>query len=145
MNRQDARVARIANGIPREPGVEIDCLAGGVIEAALEVHANLGPGFSEGVYERALGMELTLRGIPFVSQAPLAVSYKGNLVGEVRLDMLVADCLVVELKAVEALNSLHVAQAVSYLKATALPLALLINFNTRLLLRGVRRVVLTNH
>ncbi|WP_394838490.1 GxxExxY protein [Pendulispora rubella] len=142
MNRQDARDAR---DVRKEPAAEIDGVASMVIAAAIEVHTNLGLGFVESVYERALGIELRLRGIPFVAQAAFAVSYKGNLVGEARLDLLVADRLVVELKAVDAFNAVHAAQTLSYLKATRLPLALLINFNVPVLLRGVRRVVLTNH
>ena len=72
---------------------------------------------------------------------PVAVRYKNELIGEARLDMLVARRLVVELKAVDAIVPIHLAQAISYLKATGLPLALLIDFNVPVLLRGVRRVV----
>jgi GxxExxY protein len=138
MNRQDA------NDASRElnaPGAEIDGIASAVIEAAIEVHRVLGPGFLEAVYEQALGIELTLRKISFVRQLPVVVRYKNELLGEARLDMLVARRLVVELKAVDAIVPIHLAQVISYLKATGLPLALLINFNVPLLLRGVRRVV----
>src|SRR5262245_15362933 len=82
------------------PGNEVDELAHAVIGAALEVHRTLGPGFLESVYEEALGVELRLLGIPFVRQPTIPVAYKGQLVGESRLDLLVADKLIVELKSV---------------------------------------------
>jgi GxxExxY protein len=102
----------------------------------------VGPGFPEFVYEEALAVELELRGIPFQRQVPIALKYKGFEIGDGRLDLLVEGSLVVELKAVESLAPIHVAQLLSYLKATGLSLGLLINFNVRLLKHGVRRVVL---
>jgi len=138
VNRQDAKDARKLE----EPGGEIDAVASAVLEAAVEVHRVLGPGFLEGVYEQALDVELTLRCIAFVRQPPIAVVYKDRLVGDMRPDLLVARRLIVELKTVDQLGSIHLAQALSYLKATQLPLALVINFNVPVLLRGVRRVVL---
>ncbi len=139
MDRQDAKDAR---GLD-EPGSEVDALAHAVVEAAIEVHRQLGPGFFENIYEQALGLELTLRGIPYVRQPAVAVLYKDPLVGEARPDWLVAARWIVELKAVDVLASIHLAQALSYLKATDLPLALVVNFNVPVLLRGVRRVVRT--
>ena len=126
-----------------EPASEVDRLAYGVIGAAIEVHRQLGPGFLESVYEEALCIELELRGIPFVRQQPIAVSYKGRPVGEARLDLLVGDTLIVELKAVDAVFGVHTAQVLSYLKATGHRLALLINFNVPVLKHGIHRVVLT--
>ena len=114
-----------------------------MIGAAIEVHRVLGPGFLESVYEEALAIELTLRGIPFARQVVASVGYKGRSVGEQRIDLLVADTLVVELKAVESLVPIHLAQVLSYLKATNLRLGLLITFNVGVLQRGIRRVVLT--
>jgi len=136
VNRQDARGAK-------EPGTEIDAIASVVIEAAVEVHRVLGPGFLEVVYEQALGFELALRGVPFVRQPMVPVFYKGQVVGDARPDILVAERLIVELKTVDQLAPIHLAQALSYLKATGLALSLLINFNVPVLLRGVRRVVLS--
>jgi GxxExxY protein len=104
----------------------------------------LGPGFLEGVYEEALCVELELRGIPFMRQAPVAIRYKGRRIGDSRIDLLVAGCLVVELKTVERLAPIHIAQAISVLKALNRPLALLINFNVSALRSGIRRVVLTD-
>ncbi|HET9494229.1 MAG TPA: GxxExxY protein [Chloroflexia bacterium] len=125
-----------------EPSDALNTLSNRVIGAALEVHRVLGPGFLESVYEEALARELELKGIPFASQQPVAVTYKGKQVGEGRIDLLVADSLVVELKAVESLLPVHTVQLHSYLKATGLKLGLLINFNVPLLRDGVRRVIL---
>jgi GxxExxY protein len=126
-----------------EPTSEADRLAYAVIGAAIEVHRQLGPGFLESVYEEALCVELEMRGIPFRRQHPIGVSYKGRPVGEARLDLLVGDILVVELKAVDAVVGVHTAQVLSYLKATGHRLALLINFNVPVLKHGIHRVVLT--
>jgi len=86
-----------------EPSTELDDLAYAVIGAAIEVHRLLGPGFLESVYEEALCVELTLRGIRFARQLPIGVHYKGQKVGEARQDLVVDDSLVVELKAVESI------------------------------------------
>jgi GxxExxY protein len=121
---------------------EVDDTAQRVLEAAIEVHRHLGPGYLESVYENALAIELGQRRVPFERQVAIHVAYKGHDVGEGRIDLLIERHLVVELKAVDALTDVHVAQALSYLKATRHPLALLINFNVPVLLRGVRRIVL---
>jgi GxxExxY protein len=126
-----------------EPDRAIDDVARNVVDAALEVHRTLGAGFAEGVYEHALAIELALRGIKCERQVPIAVTYKGHEVGEGRLDLLVEDCLVVELKAVETLLPVHVAQVVSYLRATQRCLALLMTFNVRQFRDGLRRVILS--
>jgi GxxExxY protein len=127
-----------------EPDRRTDELAHAVICAAIEVHRLPGPGYLESVYEAALCVELDLRGIPFVRQKSMAVDYKGHSVGKGRLDFVVDGCLIVELKAVEAVAPLHTAQVLSYLKATNLALGLLINFNVPVLKNGVKRIVLTN-
>ena len=126
-----------------EPAEAVDQLAHEVVAAALEVHKNIGPGYLESVYEEALCVELQLRGIPFERQRPVLVNHKGHPVGEGRVDLLVGGCLVVELKAVDSLASIHTAQMISYLKATRLHLGLLINFNVQLLKDGIKRVVLS--
>ena len=117
-------------------------LSGAVIAAAIEVHRVLGPGFLESVYESALCVELDERGIRYVRQPVIELAYKGRPVGEGRMDLLVEHQLVVELKAVDALLPLHGSQLLSYLKATHHRLGLLINFNTRQLTTGIKRVVL---
>ncbi len=127
-----------------EPSAALNELSGNVIAAALEVHRTLGPGFPESVYEQALAVELGLRRLSFQRQPPIRVEYKGVVVGAGRLDLLVEDRLVVELKAVEAISPVHFARVVSYLRATRCRLGLLINFNVTQLRRGIRRVVLTD-
>jgi GxxExxY protein len=125
-----------------EAGQQLDRLADAVIGAAIEVHRLLGPGYIEAVYEEALCVELGLRGIPFARQTSAAVSYKGQSVGEGRMDLVVSDVLVVELKAVEALVPVHSAQVISYLKTTGRKLGLLINFNVPILKQGIKRIAL---
>jgi GxxExxY protein len=137
MNRQDAKDAKV------EPNRWLDRLARTVIGAAIEVHRHLGPGYLESVYEEALAVELDLRRVPFERQKSFAVDYKGRTIGEGRLDLLVGDELLVELKAVDALAPIHKAQLISYLKATHHQLGLLINFNVPVLRSGVQRVVLS--
>jgi GxxExxY protein len=126
-----------------EPTAEVNAISHEVIGAAIEVHRLRGAGFLESIYEEALCVELTLRGLRFDRQVPIGVQYKGHDVGEARLDLLVERSLVVELKAVGILAPIHVAQVISYLKATQHRLGLLITFNTAVLRRGVRRVVCT--
>ena len=121
---------------------EVEELAHAVIGAAIEVHRLLGPGYLEAIYEEALSMELTIRGVPFARQVAVPVTYKGRKLGENRLDLLVGRRLIVELKAVDTLAPIHTAQVLSYLKATNNPLALLINFNVPVLKNAVKRVIL---
>ncbi len=113
-----------------------------MIGAAIEVHRELGAGFLESTYERALSIELDLRGIKHRVQLPCSLKYKGKDIGEGKLDLLIEDVLVVELKAVKELAEAHQTQVLAYLKATGNPLGLLINFHSTLLKDGVRRVIL---
>ncbi len=122
----------------------LEQLTYGVIGAAIEVHKVLGVGFLESVYQEALAIEFSQRKIPYRIEFPIAVNYKGNLVGEGRLDFLVDDVLIVELKAVEKLAPKHEAQVISYLKSTKKPLALLINFNVPILKQGIKRIILSS-
>jgi GxxExxY protein len=124
-----------------EPDPELDELAWKVIGAALAVHRWLGPGFLESIYENALCLELAARDVPFRRQVSAVVYFRGEAVGHGQLDLLVGERLVIELKAVEALSSIHSMQLRSYLKATGLTLGLLINFNVPLLQQGVRRII----
>lgn len=101
----------------REPSTELDELARAVIGAAIEVHKTLGPGLLEPIYENALATELTFRGIPFDRQVPISLVYKGVAIGDARPDIVVADQLVVELKAVREIDDSHVAQVLGYLRA----------------------------
>jgi len=139
VKRQDARDAKRLE----EPAKELDEHVSELLAAAIEVHRILGPGFLESVYDHALCVELRLRNVQFRRQVPVKVEYKGHRVGESCLDLLLSDGVVVELKAVEALAPIHWVQVRSYLKATGCVLGLLINFNVPVLLRGVRRIILT--
>ena len=120
---------------------ETERLAAAVIGAAIEVHREMGPGMPEISYKLALCHELELRGIRHRSEVPLAIVYKGKSVGETRIDILVADRLVLELKAIESLAPVHRAQLLTYLQLTKLKLGLLINFNVPVLKDGVKRVI----
>jgi GxxExxY protein len=99
-----------------------------VVGAAMEVHGQLGPGFLESVYHKAMAHELELRHIPFVSHSELPVSYKGLLIGQYEADIVVDDKIILELKAVHAISPAHIAQGHHYLAATGLRLAIVINF-----------------
>jgi GxxExxY protein len=125
----------------RELDQRINDLAHEVLAAAMQVSNVLGCGFLEKVYERALVKELFGRGIKAEPQAAIQVLYKGESVGDFFADVLVENCLIVELKCVERLSSEHLAQCINYLKATGHPLALLINFQHPRL--EWKRVVLT--
>ncbi len=114
-----------------------------VIGSAIEVHRELGPGLLESVYEQALCVEFGLRAIAFARQLGVPVRYKGTALGEARMDLVVDGRLLVELKATEGHTPLHLAQVLSYLRASGLTLGLLINFNVPWLRQGIRRVVRT--
>ena len=125
----------------QDPGSHADELARAVIGVAIDVHRVLGPAHEERVYERALAVELQHRGIPFQTQVPYELYYRDIIVGQWRLDMLVDEWIVVEIKSVERLTTIHTVQCAGYLRITELPLVLLINFNVGLLREGIRRVV----
>jgi GxxExxY protein len=128
-----------------EPDKRADEMAHAVIGAAIEVHRLLGPGFLEGVYEEALCVELMDREIFFERQKEISVLYKERSIGKHRVDLLVGQSLIVELKTVETLADIHKAQVISYLKATRLSLGLLINFNVPILKNGIQRIVYTDN
>lgn len=125
----------------KEPSDALNALSHAVIGAAIEVHSTLGPGFLESTYEQALAVELERRAIPFTRQTAIEIAYKGVNVGEQRVDFLVNRQLVVELKAVDALLPIHMAQLRSYLVAMQLDLGLLVNFNAVHLRTALKRVV----
>jgi GxxExxY protein len=118
---------------------QFEQVSGQVLEAAIAVHKALGPGFLESVYEKALAGALTHRSIQFAKQVEVQITFEGENVGLHRLDLIVDKQIVVELKAVKALEDLHFAQVKSYLKATGLHVGLLLNFNAPTLV--VKRVV----
>jgi GxxExxY protein len=124
--------------------MEINQLTERVIGACVEIHRTLGPGLLESAYEEWLCHELRLAGLGFERQRSLPVSYKGvHLDCGYRLDVVVENKLVVELKAIEALAPIHDAQVLTYLKLSGMTVGLLINFNLPVLRRGIKRVV--NH
>ena len=136
-------IASLLSPKKQEPDAELDRLARLVIGAAIEVHRQLGPGLLEDVYERALCIEFDLREIPFRRQPGVGITYKGKPVGKGKLDLLVGERLIVELKAVERLAPIHSAQMISYLRMTKRNLGLLINFNVPMLREGIKRVVVS--
>ena len=121
--------------------MDINKLTGEVIGAAIEVHKALGPGLLESAYEECLCRELFLRKMSLKRQEPLPIEYKGvKLDCGYRLDIVVADQLIVELKACESLQPVHEAQLLTYLKLTGIKVGLLINFNVPVLKDGIKRM-----
>jgi len=117
-------------------------LTGEIIGSAIEVHRALGPGLLESSYQACLARELELRNIPFEYEEPLPLEYKGlRLDCGYRMDLVVANAVIVEVKTVKALAPIHEAQLLTYLKLTGLKVGLLINFNVEVLKSGIRRMV----
>ena len=131
MSQEDGKTGRFDGG--SEP----------VIGACIEVHRLLGPGLLESAYERCLAHELSLRGLQFERQRPVPVVYKGaRLDCGYRLDIVLGQLLIVEIKAVERLLPVHQAEVLTHLKLTKFPAALLVNFNAVTLESGLRRLTL---
>lgn len=123
--------------------MKFDELSGLTIRCAIEVHRVLGPGLLESAYERCLAHELALAGLRHQTQHSLPVEYKGvHLDCGYRIDVLVEESLIVELKAVEALEPIHEAQLLTYLRLSGKHVGLLINFHVPVLRQGLRRMVL---
>ena len=119
---------------------QLNDLSREIIGAAIRVHQELGPGFLEAMYEEALSLELASREIPVRRQFPVPIYYHNHVIGEHRLDLLVGEIIVVEIKAVTEFQAIHYATVWSYLKATDLSLGLLLNFaSTTLQIRRVGR------
>ena len=120
-----------------------DPLTGKVIGCAIEVHRALGPGLLESTYQQCLARELALQEVRFKLEHPLPVEYKGvHLDCGYRIDILVEDQLIVELKAVEEIRGIHQAQLLTYMKLSGIATGLLINFNTNVLKDGIKRLKL---
>jgi GxxExxY protein len=113
-----------------------------IISCSLEVHSTLGPGLLESVYEEALAHEFSLRKIEYQRQREVSLKYKGKEIGKHRIDYLVEDKVVVELKAVETLHRIYEAQVLTYLRAMDKRVGLLINFNVVRLKEGLKRLIL---
>ena len=119
-----------------------DKLSKEIIGASIEVHRNLGPGLLESAYEECLCRELFIRDLTFERQKPLPLSYKGvKLDCGYRLDIVVGELVILELKAADRIEPIHEAQLLTYLKLTNLKLGILINFNVPILKDGIKRVV----
>ncbi len=118
---------------------EHDQLTFRIIGAAMAVHSALGPGLLEQTYENALCIELGRRGIQYTQQKRIEVQFRGEVVGEMYADLVIEDKVIVELKSVRELASIHEAQLLAYLKAAGVKTGLLINFNVVSLKSGVRR------
>ena len=121
---------------------DVEAVARHCIDAGMDVHRHLGPGFREVVYERAFCLELNSRGIAYESEKRIIVPYKSWMIPGQRIDLIVEGKVLIELKVVPRLRKIHQQQVISYLKASGLRLGLLLNFNTRLLREGLKRVVL---
>ena len=123
---------------------EINQLTEEIIGAAIEVHRTLGPGLLESAYETCLSFELAERGLDVERQKPTPVVYKGTrLDAGYRLDLLVEDQVIVEVKAIDQLAPVHQAQLLSYLKLSGCKVGLLINFNVQVLKNGIKRLINT--
>jgi GxxExxY protein len=113
-----------------------------IIGCGIEVHRNLGPGLLESIYEKALCHEFSLNNIQFINQLTVPIIYKGAKLGEHRIDFLVENEIIVELKAVDRFDPVFAAQLLSYLRLTKKKLGLLINFNVPVLKDGIKRIIL---
>jgi GxxExxY protein len=125
-----------------EETVALKRLTERIIGCAIEVHRQLGPGLLEATYEAALCIELQNAGMKFVRQPIFPVVYKGQTIGEYRLDLIVQDTVVVEIKSVERFDPIFESQVLTYLRVTGKKIGLLMNFNSRLLRDGIKRYVL---
>jgi GxxExxY protein len=115
-----------------------------IIGCCIEVHRALGPGLLESMYEAALCHEFELRGLHYQRQVEMPVSYKGKPIGKGFIDLIVEGQVIVELKACEAISSVHRAQVICYLKMAKLKVGLLVNFNVAVLKDGLRRIIQSN-
>lgn len=122
---------------------EVDAVAKEVVDSAFHVHRELGPGLLEGVYEACLMEELSLRDIPVQRQVKVPIAYKGRRINaDLRIDLLVSNAVIVEIKSVDTMLPVFEAQLMTYLKMTSHRLGILINFNVPLIKYGIRRIAL---
>ena len=121
---------------------EYDKLTEKIIGCAIEVHRQLGPGLLESIYESALAVEMNFARIAFQRQVAIPIACRGNIIGEHRLDLIVEKSVVLELKSVERFDPVFEAQLLTYLRMTKMKIGLLINFNSRLLHEGIKRLIL---
>ena len=119
-----------------------DPLTEKIIGYAIEVHRTLGPGLLEATYESALCIELEFGGLKFERQVSIPVNYKSRVIGDYRLDLVVEKSVILEIKSVDRFDPIFEAQLLTYLKITGLRCGLLLNFNSRLLKDGIKRLIL---
>jgi GxxExxY protein len=127
-----------------EVDAEMDRLTESIIGACIEVHKELGPGLVETLYEEALCHELDSRAIRYRRQIPIPVTYKGKPIGQQRIDLVIEERVIVELKSCDGFSPVHRAQLICYLRLLKLKVGLLINFNVPILVDGVKRVALSD-
>ncbi|HIM79966.1 MAG TPA: GxxExxY protein [Dehalococcoidia bacterium] len=120
---------------------ELNKITERIIGCGIEVHRHLGPGLLESAYEAALCVELGLQGLQYQRQVPIPLTYKGKQIGDYRIELVVEDTVVVEIKSVERHDPLFEAQVLTYLKITVKKIGLLMNFNSRLLTNGIKRLI----
>ena len=121
---------------------DVNKITESIIGCAIEVHRQLGPGLLESTYESALCIELGDVGLRYQQQLIVPVVYKGRIIGEYRVDLMVEDSVIVEIKSVERFDPVFEAQLLTYLRVTGKQIGLLINFNSRLLKTGIKRLML---
>ncbi|BBO81322.1 GxxExxY protein [Desulfosarcina ovata] len=123
--------------------MDINRLSSKIIKAAIDVHSALGPGLLESVYQKCMAIEFDAIGMDFKTEVPLPVLYRDRVITDdgFRIDMLVEDTIIVELKSVELVKSVHKKQLLTYLRLAKKPIGLLINFNETLLKEGITRII----
>lgn len=140
--RDVLRPEKVTDVAPVKESTALKQLTERIIGCAIEVHRQLGPGLLEGTYEAALCIELNNADLNHVRQPIFPVVYKGQTIGEYRLDLIVDDAVIVEIKSVERFDPIFAAQVLTYLRVTGKKVGLLMNFNSRLLRDGIKRFVL---
>ena len=132
------RGMRLRTPLPEETERTITAIIG----CAIEVHRALGPGYLESIYKRAMIIEMASRGLSFEAERPVYVLYRGVRIPGQRVDLIVGDQVIVEMKAIVRVDDVHRAQVMSYMKTTGLRAGLLINFRVPVLKQGLQRFVL---
>jgi GxxExxY protein len=123
-----------------EPDPKLNRITNAIIGAAIAVHRELGPGHLEAIYGRDLAIEFAHRGIGFQKEVPVTLAYRGQVVGNGRLDFLVEGCVILELKSIESIGPVQRAQMLTYLRITHHKLGIILNFNVARLVDGIRRI-----
>ena len=131
-------VLRLSSSLPPD----LEDLVRQTIGCCIVVHRELGPGLLEKVYPRAIALELKSRNIPYSREKAIPIRYRDTLICQQRIDLFIDNRVVLEVKSVERLGPIHVAQVINYLRVTGARIGLLVNFNVPILKQGIRRIVL---